>query len=446
MPPLITHNVPEEECYVGENGIRRPYALIYPLYEDSVTMEEDLANEDSSEGAAKLKKNAPETGSFGKSSSRARSRSKTGTPAKREDPTILAGDALFANYIQSQARAPERKASTSNALPSKDGKTNLKEEHHIQNDPTEVILRGYKSTHQYAAIRTYESIAGRICEDYPRDPPVEERRFRTDIREPAATRPRRLTPEERAKAARFAGGKHWIKVTFESAEAAESAIASSPQSILGNLVFAEIYRGVPPKADEESSEVAPRRDADAAFGSPKKPGPGFASTTSRNRRGLNTCSPTNSQASSSTLDTATLSTATLSSTTVTGLPDDSPSIFNPLRKGHSISPSSQASSATVRGSSSTLPPGIKPATLLPAHEALLPRPSAFSRVLSQLPFGSWIPHDIIGSQVPRTETGDFDWKNASFYWKLIYLLDKWLNFQNGDVCGKDLEFDTLKED
>lgn len=30
MAPLILHNVPDEECYVGEDGIKRPYAMIYP--------------------------------------------------------------------------------------------------------------------------------------------------------------------------------------------------------------------------------------------------------------------------------------------------------------------------------------------------------------------------------------------------------------------------------
>ena len=30
MAPLILHNVPDDECYVGEDGIKRPYAMIYP--------------------------------------------------------------------------------------------------------------------------------------------------------------------------------------------------------------------------------------------------------------------------------------------------------------------------------------------------------------------------------------------------------------------------------
>lgn len=32
MAPLILHNVPDEELYIGEDGIQRPYAMIYPQY------------------------------------------------------------------------------------------------------------------------------------------------------------------------------------------------------------------------------------------------------------------------------------------------------------------------------------------------------------------------------------------------------------------------------
>lgn len=30
MPPLILHNVPDEELYTGEDGIQRPYAMVWP--------------------------------------------------------------------------------------------------------------------------------------------------------------------------------------------------------------------------------------------------------------------------------------------------------------------------------------------------------------------------------------------------------------------------------
>lgn len=29
MAPLILHNVPDDECYVGDDGVKRPYAMIF---------------------------------------------------------------------------------------------------------------------------------------------------------------------------------------------------------------------------------------------------------------------------------------------------------------------------------------------------------------------------------------------------------------------------------
>jgi hypothetical protein len=30
MAPLILHNVPDEELYVGDDGVQRPYAMVFP--------------------------------------------------------------------------------------------------------------------------------------------------------------------------------------------------------------------------------------------------------------------------------------------------------------------------------------------------------------------------------------------------------------------------------
>lgn len=32
MAPLILHNVPDEECYIGDDGIKRPYAMYFNQY------------------------------------------------------------------------------------------------------------------------------------------------------------------------------------------------------------------------------------------------------------------------------------------------------------------------------------------------------------------------------------------------------------------------------
>ena len=37
MAPLILHNVPDDECYVGDDGIKRPYAMIFNQYAQFVS-------------------------------------------------------------------------------------------------------------------------------------------------------------------------------------------------------------------------------------------------------------------------------------------------------------------------------------------------------------------------------------------------------------------------
>ncbi|CZR51810.1 uncharacterized protein PAC_01687 [Phialocephala subalpina] len=423
MPPLILHNVPDEELYVGEDGIQRPYAMLFP-------------------SVSRVRRTVPETGSFGKSTRRSRSR--TGTPAaKREDPTIAAGDAIFSQFFAAKSaeasELPQRRnslsasiqpnLSLSGPLSQIDGNsgTSSRFTKQAHKEPTEVILRGFLSTQQYAAIREYERIAGRICEDYPRDAPIEQRRFKADLRDPAALRRTPMTPEEKAKALRFAGGEHWIKVTFESAEAAEIAIESSPQTILGHLIYAELYRGVPPTQDEAISAIGKTR-------TPKKSAQnlgaasGFAASQAARSstlprsfntpamrevgRGGSSLSPPESQTSSHTLDTATVA-STTSSATITGTQNPDELLF--CRKI----------------------PTARRIQLLPAEQALLPQESFTKRLISQIPLVSWFSRDVIGSTLPTTEHGEIDWKNASFYWKCVWIIDSWTGWFG--VYGNDKE-------
>lgn len=408
--------------------------------------------------ASRLRKAPQETGSFGKSTRR--SRSKTGTPAKREDPTIVAADAIFTNYLAGFAskapEAPQRKASSSSqtnllsqstlaALPSIDGNAGPATRY-VYKEPTEVILRGFKTNQQYAALKQYETIAGMICEDYARDPPLEQRRYKSDLRDPATLRRRALTIEEKSKALRFAGGEHWIKVTFESAEAAETAIYSSPQTILGHLVYAEAYRGVPPQTDRaepaEGHQLTQQRQSPrktARFGTTQSLGTasGFTQRPEQHRpsntlprshatpalkhvdrNDTTSLSPPGSFVSTETLDTHTLSSATADSGTV--IPDTPPK------------------AATQDSAFCKRIPTARRLKLKPAEEALLPQTTFLQRTTSKIPGASLWSGEIIGSQVPRTEdTGEFDYPHASCWWKVMYWLDRAFSFSNGDLVGKD---------
>jgi hypothetical protein len=444
MPPLILHNVPDEELYVGEDGVQRPYAMLFPGYTHAPltmtsTSSDISSSTESNPGTSRSRRAIPETGSFGKSTRRSRSR--TGTPAtKREDPTIAAADKIFSEFLVKQASAPSSESQRISSLtPSAaqpnhlaaqptstgDGNSGSSQQRYVHKEPTEVILRGYKSTQQYAAIREYERIAGQICEDYPRDPPQSELKYKSPLgRDPTSLRPRPLTPEERAKALRFAGGEHWIKITFQSAEAAELAVDSSPQIVMGHLVYAELYRGVPPTNDEAMSATG------NGTGEPRTPGRKQSSTIPRSftpsmtqiGRGEHSFSPEGSNISSQTLDTGTLSTTTATTGTITGHPSSS------FSGGQSTEPESTFCQRI---------PTAKRIQLLPAEQALLPQQSYSQRILSKIPLLSWFSSDIIGSQVPKTENGEFDWAKASLYWRIVW----WLDGVTGwfDVVGGEKE-------
>jgi hypothetical protein len=465
MAPLILHNVPDEELYVGEDGIQRPYAMYFSrsvsnscAMPPEIPVLPDFSSNDGNPTVVRPRRAVAETGSFGKSTRRSRSR--TGTPAaKREDPTLAAADAIFSQFLAQKAaekpESPQRKQSISASISQPNlsstaplaqidgnaGPSSRYAKKEPPKEPTEVILRGFKSTQQYAAIREYERIGGRICEDYPRDAPIEQRRYKSDLRDPASLRRKPLTAEEKAKAYKFAGGENWIKVTFESAEAAEVAVEASPQTILGHIVSAELYRGVPPTADEanpangkqrtprgdrltsQSLGVTSGLDAQSARRASSTLPRSFTTPSMREiGRGTSSLSPPDSNSSSHTLDTATLSyaSATASSATLTGFPSSQTSV------------PSQGELLFCRKI-----PTAKRMKLLPAEQALLPQQSFSKRVMSKIPLISWLSADIIGSAVPRTEQGEFDWDKASLYWKLVW----WVDSVTGwfDVCGNDKE-------
>ncbi|KAL7925774.1 hypothetical protein ACQKWADRAFT_200566 [Trichoderma austrokoningii] len=423
MAPLILHNVPDEECYVGEDGIKRPYAMIYPH-----------------EGTTRTRRSIAETGSFGKSTRR--SRSKTGTPARgRENPTLAAADKLFYDWVANQASA--NPPSTSNQRKTTAGAASGAQEDAapqraaVKSSPVELVLRGYRSaTQQYAAIAHYESLAGLILEDYPREPPSSQRRYKSELRDPAFTRRRNLTPEERALVNRADGGEHWVKVTFASAEAGNAAVYSSPQRILGHLVYAEPYRGLAPAKDEacpDTEQLAEERSksvpsfAPPSFGQPKRKSVSGLPTTFNSR--LLDLSPAESRESSQTMNSATLtslshgSSATITEplpfglTTTTGI--------EPMEMGHEDSIFCRRI------------PTARKARLLPAEQALLPQQSVVQRVLNALPVIKWFSGSMIGNEVPRTETGEFDWGRASLYWKIIWWLDATFSLFRGDVYSID---------
>ena len=136
-------------------------------------------------------------------------------------------------------------------------------------------------------------------------------------------------------------------------------------------------------------------------------------------------SPGESHDSSQTMETNTLSTGQSSSTVNMPPPAPASSSIEPLEL--------QNDSVFCRRI-----PTARKATFLPADQALLPQQSVSQRFLNAVPFLKWFGGgSIIGNEIPRTESGEFDWNRASLYWKVMWWLDATFGLFKGDVCSID---------
>ncbi|KAF2083600.1 hypothetical protein K490DRAFT_51224 [Saccharata proteae CBS 121410] len=386
---MQVHAVPDSERAFDASGRQLPWAYEYADPEHS------------------QRRHVEEKGPFGRSTRRrGLSRSKTtGTPARKEDLAKIENLKLIDDLF-TQTKAPEAKQpsatgptqslSASPVVPS--GQVTSTKE------PTEVILYGYSSETQWAAIEYYERVSsGFIYEDYERHPP--HSKYNQSLSLTRAALQGNLSAAALRKKNTYAGGVHWIKVTFDSPEAADLACHYSPHTIHGHAVFAELFRGTGPQRGDTAIPATQMGAAAAATESPA-----HSSTTFRN----DTASP-------STSDTA-------SSATVRENANGN------LRQRGSIpsnNPKSEAA-ATANAKQDAPQPaagrirGARRAILRPAEQALLPVGSWWQQRLGNTPIigmfvGTGI--EVIGSEVPRKEDGSFDKDNASFYWKIWAFID-----------------------
>jgi len=291
--------------------------------------------------------------------------------------------------------------------------------------PSEVILYGFPPNFQYAAIEFYERVSqGAILEDYDRYPTNTKYDLSLSLRRSRGAT--KLSREALLKKNHYHGGDHWIKVTFDSAEAAERACYYAPHVIQGYIIHAEPYRGIGPAADDPILATA------AAMASV-------------------TASP--SQSSSGTLQNQAPSSETASSATATAtgtLPDpfaSPPQTPRPSRStiapptprlGSAPSLPGTASTTTALQTSPGKGPrirGARRAVLLPAEQALLPASSRWQRAFGTWPLVGLLlggGSDIIGDHVPRDSLGKFDHEKASLYWLFWWWFD-WIFWT--DFCG-----------
>lgn len=320
----------------------------------------------------------------------------------------------------------------------------------LTKEPMEVMLYGYSPDNQWAAIHHYETVSGgMICEDYAREPPAERRKYQGGSGYDGHIHPRALTKAEVALARNYSGGSCWIKVTFDSIEAAERAIYNSPHQIHGYWVYAQPYRG----QGREPDEPLLVRDEDrqqGLLGGAKPPGrpqtlgassmssfqrlssaPRSNTTLPRSFAVNNTITEDNQEAA----ENVSISSSTASSATALG-PE-----YPQLRQRNGLQPNGQEITSTKPTCTAATPsgpvtfthfPDTRRTVLRPAAEAFLPQPSWTERFLKPLTSSGWVPGDVIGAAVPRLENGEFDWNSASFYWKLCYWLD---SVFGTDLCG-----------
>jgi hypothetical protein len=308
----------------------------------------------------------------------------------------------------------------------------------LTKEPTQLMLYGYSPDSQWAAIHHYESVSGGIiCEDYDRGPPAERRKYHGGFGYDGHIHPRPLTQAERALAMDYKGGQSWIKVTFDSIEAADRAMYNSPHLIQGHWVYAAPYRGQPREPDEPI--IAHPEDRDQGLlGAPKPTGRAQTIGPSFTMSSL-IRSPSNSRATA-TLPRSFVTNNSVpealendieSSTTASSATALEPS-YPDLRQRQPSNGGVQPGPATERPDVFKHFPDMKRTVLRPATEAFLPQPSWWERWLKPLISSGLMPGDVIGATVPRLEDGSFDWKTASFYWRACYWLDSCLGT---DLCG-----------
>lgn len=406
-----------------------------------------------------------ESGPFGKRRNTrydTRSRTRTGTPAKRENANVAEFGRLFAQQQQEEEKVtglPKSSSSTSLDNPRKQ----------TEKVATECIFYGYRSKDsEWKVIDKYERISqGLICEDYPRTDPNAPTAY-SHLLSGGDVVIRNVSADAQRKARSYDGGYHWIKITFDSTSAADRACFFSPQEIDGHLVFCELYQGYGQGPAEDcpipaNSKAAARLRTKAPRTLTSTHSSAFLSSTPSDQDrftlprsfAMNNLSsvPDVDEKPDKTRDSSLISTTTSStfignSTTIT---EDSDNTVLP--GASEIKPDAGISSGLERLSSSlqhrnvqtepkpqsefmTHIPTVRRTKLRPLAEALPPQPTVAERVLRSIPVLSWFTGDIVGDGPQLMEDGTFDHEKSNTYWKFWYMLDQCLGT---DLCGLNEE-------
>jgi hypothetical protein len=423
------HAVPDSERAIDPSGRKLPWGYDY-----------------SSTNAPTKSGNDPplEKGPFGRSMRRSRSglsrsRSKTAEPRREEDrqraENLVFEDAVFGG-MKKVSNGKEEGENGEKGGTSGESARMAATAADVDAEPTEVFLYGFGADLQWAAIDFYERVSnGTVLEDYPRSSSGALVR---------STQPKSLSRAAMRKKNKFAGGEHWIKITFDSRAASELAVARSPHTIKGYLVYAEPWAGRGPQRDEPvvatqagaqiTSDVLPvsfstrdpfarRGGAEADDFSPESSNTASSATATAGREHRMEMSQVDSRPPWSTpWNSMRQSTAAqqdspeTTNTTTSTLQQQSNTTALQARP----QPTLRSTAAAPQTPSRLRIEGATRATVLPMEMALAPKAPKAS-------WSSWLgASEVLGYAVPRTETGEFDWERAGWYWRVWWFVDRWL--------------------
>ncbi|CAO2651191.1 Nn.00g094880.m01.CDS01 [Neocucurbitaria sp. VM-36] len=410
-----------------------------------------------------------EKGPFGKARKRGTSRAKTPTTKSAADEAklenIRAIDDIFGRFKADEDKKRSVSARPVAALPPSASAPNLIDAGGLTvsfqasgatpngaiKEPKEVILYGYGADAQWAAISHYERVSGGlIYEEYDREP--YNPKFGYSFASQRSLHYKSLNKSALRKVNEYVGGDHWIKVTFDSAEAAERACHYSPKSIQGWTVYAEPYRGTGPTGGDRAIRAE-------AGGLSQTASPNTVSSATVGARGASQSSTTVSSATATASIPASqgLLSRSITEPSFARASGAFPSHVDDLYAAPAPQTQTQTqlqSQDSANTTSTTLNPrsqratlrlkgaNVKPAVFLPQEKAFLPSPPRWQQTFGSLPIIGWVigsGQGIIGDQVPRKEDGTFDEKSASLYWRVWYMVDSCLG---SDFCAvKDAEYD-----
>jgi len=311
-------------------------------------------------------------------------------------------------------------------------------------------------------ISKYEKIVSPsiICEDYPREDPNLYLSSASPLgySRSAVVVHRDLSQDALRKSRVYKGGQHWIKVTFDSYEAAERACFYSPIEVDGHMVYCEMWQGHGPPSDAPILHGAEASHLQPLNGQPKARRTlsssqsaqflsGKDSAIAGFERAMHTLPrshtmPDMQYGQPNGQDEISAPSATASSATATELVAPPAQPAGLRSRSTPRLPSQGGPSDNVSSEYMSHIPTVKKIVLRPISEALPPQPTLTERLLRTLPIVSWFvgsskgaSGDVIGEGPLLKEDGTWDPANG-WYWSFWHGIDSW--------CGTD--FCGLKDD